>query len=226
MYLLQKNMRIIGCLILCIGFMCLIGCQGTYVKDTDVSNKGDNGGASIKEAGRIEVKREETKIRKSVAKETDMTKTNTRETVIEKDNTRDVYKMETVDKEDALSPDNILVEVPIKAADKRKDNKEAILYDETGTASFISDEYVGRMTASGVRYDRNKMTAAHPSLPFDTKVLVTNLRNKRAVEVIIIDRFTPANDRIMNVSHSAAVELDLVESGIAKIGIKIISNPD
>ena len=107
------------------------------------------------------------------------------------------------------------------------------VYDETGIASFISDEYVGRMTASGVRYDRNKMTAAHPSLPFDTKVLVTNLRNKRTVEVIIIDRFTPSNDRILNVSHSAAVELDLVESGIAKIGIKMTeisgnfnSNPD
>jgi len=69
------------------------------------------------------------------------------------------------------------------------------------------------------------MTAAHPSLPFDTKVLVTNLRNKRTVEVIIIDRFTPTNDRILNVSNSAAIELDLVESGIAKIGIKIISSP-
>jgi rare lipoprotein A len=82
------------------------------------------------------------------------------------------------------------------------------------------------MTASGVRYDRNKMTAAHPSLPFDTKILITNLRNKRKAEVIIIDRFSPTKDRILNVSYSAAVELDLVESGIAKVGIKIIANPD
>ena len=99
-------------------------------------------------------------------------------------------------------------------------------YDEVGNASFISDEYDGNMTASGVRYDRNKMTAAHPSLPFDTKILITNLRNKRKAEVIIIDRFSPTKDRILNVSHSAAVELDLVESGIAKVGIKIVANPD
>ncbi|MHC4268997.1 MAG: septal ring lytic transglycosylase RlpA family protein [Planctomycetota bacterium] len=209
MYIFQKKMRIRGYLILCIGFMCLIGCQGAYVRDTNVSNKTDNGNTSIKETGKIEAKSEEIKMRRLVIKDADKTNTG-----------------ETVDKENDLSSKNILEEVPIKVADKRKNNDEkTALYDETGVASFISDEYDGRMTASGVRYDGNKMTAAHPSLPFDTKVLVTNLRNKRTVEVIIIDRFTPTNDRILNVSNSAAIELDLVESGIAKIGIKIISSP-
>ncbi len=223
MYILEKNMRIMGCLILCLGFMCLIGCQGTYVRDAKVSNKEDNGGTSIKETGKVQVKKVEPKVRKieSVVKGTD--RTNTVETV-----NKDTYIIDTVDEENDLGPNNILVEVPVKETEKRKNiyDEKSGVYDETGVASFISDEYVGRMTASGVRYDRNKMTAAHPTLPFDTIVLVTNLRNKRTVEVIIIDRFTPSNDRILNVSHSAAVELDLVESGIAKIGIKVISSPD
>ncbi len=226
MYILLKKMKIRGCLILCLGIICIVGCQGAYVRDTNVSNKDDNGGTSIKEAGKIEVKRRESKMRIPVVKGTDRTNTKTRETVRKEGNKRGTYMKETVDKEDVLSPNKILVEAPIETADNRKDNKDTVLYDETGIASFISDEYVGGMTASGVRYDRDKMTAAHPSLPFDTKVLVTNLRNKRTVEVIIIDRFTPTNDRILNVSHRAAVELDLVESGIAKIGIKVILNPD
>ena len=155
-------------------------------------------------------------------RETDIKETSMKEGKMEETNTREI-----VTKEADISFTN-LSEVPIEEeADKRKNNnKQSMLYDEVGIASFISDEYDGKMTASGVRYDRNKMTAAHPSLPFDTKILITNLRNKREAEVIIIDRFYPTKDRILNVSHSAALELDLVESGITKVGIKIIANPD
>lgn len=112
-----------------------------------------------------------------------------------------------------------------KTETKNKSNKQSDLYEETGIASFISDEYEGKMTASGVRYDRNKMTAAHPSLPFGTKILITNLMNNKKVEVIVIDRFYRTPGRIVNVSHRAGVELDLIESGIAKVGIAIIEKP-
>ncbi len=100
-------------------------------------------------------------------------------------------------------------------------SQQSKLYHETGTASFISDEYDGKMTASGVRYDRNKLTAAHPSLPFGTKIFITNLGNKKKVEVVVIDRFQGTTDRIVNVSYRAGLELDLIESGIAKVGITI-----
>ncbi|TVM03536.1 MAG: hypothetical protein CV087_04780 [Candidatus Brocadia sp. WS118] len=100
------------------------------------------------------------------------------------------------------------------------------LYYETGMASFISDEYDGKMTASGVRYDRNKLTAAHPSLPFGTKIFITNLGNKKKVEVIVIDRFQGITDRIVNVSYRAGMDLDLIESGIAKVGITIIEKSE
>ena len=163
-----------------------------------------------------------TNIRDTNNKEVSRSEVGMRETVKKEDGRKEINMRES-----DISPANLL-EVPIKGeADMTKNNdKQPILYDEVGIASFISDEYGGKMTASGVRYDRNKMTAAHPSLPFDTKILVTNLRNKRKAEVIIIDRFYPMKDRILNVSHSAAVELDLVESGIAKVGIMIIANPD
>ena len=202
-------MRIKKFLALCIGIICIIGCGRTYIRETN-NKEANRREADIKETSMKEGKREETNMRENVIKEADRKETNMREIVT---------------KEADISPANLL-EVPIKEeADKRKNNdKQSILYDEVGIASFISDEYNGKMTASGVRYDRNKMTAAHPSLPFDTKILITNLRNKRKAEVIIIDRFLPTKGRILNVSHNAAVELDLVESGIAKVGIKIIAN--
>ena len=105
-------------------------------------------------------------------------------------------------------------------------SKQSELYHETGMASFISDEYDGKMTASGVRYDRNKLTAAHLSLPFGTKIFITNLGNKRKVEVVVIDRFQRTTDRIVNVSHRAGLELDLIESGIAKVGITIVKKSE
>ena len=206
-----QNMRIKKLLALCIGIICIIGCGRMDIRDTN--NKEVNSReADIKEPSVREVKREEANMREAIMKEAD----------------RKEAIMRKIDmKEPDISSANLL-EAPIKEeADKTKKNdKQSVLYDEVGIASFISDEYDGKMTASGVRYDRNKMTAAHPSLPFDTKVLITNLRNERKTEVIIIDRFNPAKDRILNVSHSAALELDLVESGIAKVGIKIIANPD
>ncbi|GAN33137.1 MAG: septal ring lytic transglycosylase RlpA family protein [Candidatus Brocadia sp. AMX2] len=117
---------------------------------------------------------------------------------------------------------NDIKSIDSKKTDAKNSSKQSDLYDETGIASFISDEYDGKMTASGVRYDKNKLTAAHPSLSFGTKILITNLMNKRKVEVIVIDRFYRTTDRIVNVSHRAGVELDLIESGIAKVGITII----
>ncbi len=225
MYIFRKSIRVRECFVLCIGFVCLIGCQGGYVRDVNISKKIVNEDATKNETGKIEAKRDLTKTSKPVVK--GPASTNTNVAVRNEESNVDTYIEETVDKKNDLGSGNISVEPPVDKANIRIDNNiKTVPFDETGNASFISDEYVGRMTASGVRYDREKMTAAHPTLPFDTRVLVTNLRNKRMVEVIIIDRFTPTNDRILNVSHSAALELDLVESGVAKIGIRIISNPD
>ncbi|MCF6149983.1 MAG: septal ring lytic transglycosylase RlpA family protein [Candidatus Kuenenia sp.] len=102
-------------------------------------------------------------------------------------------------------------------------DKQSIRYDEIGFASFISDVHDGKMTASGIRYDKNKMTAAHPSLPFGTTLLITNLMNNKKAEAVVIDRFQHNKDRIINVSRKVAEQLDLIESGIAKVGIIVIT---
>ncbi len=201
-----QNMRIRKLLAPCIGIICIIGCGRANIRDAN--NKGVNSReVVIKESGISEVNKDE-----SSTREIKKDETNTKEIVIKEVDIGSSGPLEASIKEEAEETKN--------------SDKQSIAYDEVGNASFISDEYDGKMTASGVRYDRNKMTAAHPSLPFDTRVLITNIRNKREVEVIIIDRFSPTKDRILNVSHSAAEELDLVESGIAKVGIKIVTNPD
>jgi len=91
---------------------------------------------------------------------------------------------------------------------------------ETGKGSFYADKFQGRPTASGERFDQHKMTAAHRTLPFGTKVKVTNLANGRSVNVTINDRGPFAPGRIIDVSKKAARKLGMVDAGVATIQIK------
>lgn len=91
-----------------------------------------------------------------------------------------------------------------------------------GVASFYNDQLQGRLTASGEVYDTIKMTAAHRSLPFSTKVKVTHLENKKSVLVIINDRGPFVEGRLIDLSKAAAKELDFLDKGLAKVSIEII----
>jgi rare lipoprotein A len=71
-----------------------------------------------------------------------------------------------------------------------------------------------------------KLTAAHRTLPFDTWVEVTNLENKKRVDVRITDRGPFVNGRIIDLSLAAARELDLVQAGIVRVRIKVIRRPN
>jgi rare lipoprotein A len=84
-----------------------------------------------------------------------------------------------------------------------------------GVAAF----YGGGRTASGEVSGPNGFTAAHRTLPFGTKVLVTNVRNGRNVVVRIIDRGPYGRGRIIDVSRSAARELDMIGSGTTSVSI-------
>ena len=68
----------------------------------------------------------------------------------------------------------------------------------------------------------NKLSAAHPTLPFDTKVKVVNLDNGRTVVVRINDRGPFTKDRIIDLSRAAARELDMVESGLATVELYLL----
>jgi rare lipoprotein A len=96
---------------------------------------------------------------------------------------------------------------------------------QTGEASWYGEPHHGRTTASGEIYDMNQLTAAHRTLPLGTRVLVTNLKNGRAVEVRINDRGPSVEGRIIDLSFAAAKELGAVPSGTVPVRIRVISQP-
>ncbi|MDL5047643.1 septal ring lytic transglycosylase RlpA family protein [Oscillatoria amoena NRMC-F 0135] len=97
---------------------------------------------------------------------------------------------------------------------------------QTGKASFYADKFEGRPTASGEKYRHNKLTAAHKTLPFGTKVKVTNLENNQAVEVIINDRGPYIDGRIIDLSRSAAEQLGFINQGLAEVKVEVIDPGD
>jgi rare lipoprotein A len=90
------------------------------------------------------------------------------------------------------------------------------------------DGYHGKKTASGERFDRNRLTAAHFNLPFGTRVRVTNRNNGREVVVRINDRLpqqTLRRGRIIDVSHAAARRLGMVRDGVVPVVVEVVSLP-
>lgn len=96
---------------------------------------------------------------------------------------------------------------------------------QKGEASWYGDPYHGRRAASGEVYDMEQLTAAHRTLPFQTWVEVTNLKNGRKVRVRINDRGPFVNGRIIDLSRAAAREIDMVRMGIAPVQLRVIKPP-
>jgi rare lipoprotein A len=88
-----------------------------------------------------------------------------------------------------------------------------------GVASFYTE---GQQTASGEKFDTHDLTAAHPTLPFGTRLRVTNVSTGRSVTVRINDRGPYVPGRVVDVSHSAANALGMVQSGIAKVKLDVV----
>lgn len=100
------------------------------------------------------------------------------------------------------------------------------LYVKEGVASYYAGKFHGRKTANGERYHKNKLTAAHRTLPFNTKVKVTNLRNKKWVIVRINDRGPYNRKRIIDLSYRAAKHLGLTKGkGLARVRVEEIPKP-
>ena len=95
-------------------------------------------------------------------------------------------------------------------------------YAQEGRASYYANMLHGRKMANGDRYDRTELTAAHRRLPLGTRLEVTNLANDSCVVVTVTDRGPYHGRRILDLSRSAARELDLIEEGTSRVRIEVI----
>ena len=96
---------------------------------------------------------------------------------------------------------------------------------EQGKLAWYGSKFAGRKTASGQPYDPNALTMAHKTLPFGTRVKVTNLANKRSVELIVNDRGPTQADRIGDVSLAAAKRLGMVRAGVIDAEVTVVAAP-
>jgi peptidoglycan lytic transglycosylase len=98
-------------------------------------------------------------------------------------------------------------------------------YVEDGIASWYGIPFHGRRTSNGEIYNMNEFTAAHRTLPFNTVVRVTNLRNGKQTDVRINDRGPFVANRVIDLSHSAAEVIEMIGTGTAPVHLEIISGP-
>jgi rare lipoprotein A len=91
-----------------------------------------------------------------------------------------------------------------------------------GNASYYGDPYHGRQTANGETFDKNKLTAAHRTLPFDTWVNVRNQLNGQSVDVRINDRGPFVAGRMIDLSEGAARKIDMIRTGVAPVKLTVV----
>ena len=106
-----------------------------------------------------------------------------------------------------------------------KENEKTKLRGEIwyGNASWYGSKFQGKKTSNGEKFNKNKLTAAHKDLPFNTMVLVTNLKTKKSVVVRINDRGPFRANRIIDLSEEAAEEIELKKEGIAYIKLQVLT---
>ncbi|QFU25371.1 septal ring lytic transglycosylase RlpA family protein [Shewanella eurypsychrophilus] len=103
-----------------------------------------------------------------------------------------------------------------------KSPADIIGYTESGKASFYAMKYQFRQTASGERFNQYSDTAAHKTLPFGSKVRVTNRKNGQSVIVKINDRGPFIKGRIIDLSRSAFAAIGNLDSGVIEVKIEVI----
>lgn len=103
----------------------------------------------------------------------------------------------------------------------------ASLYKTGVTASYYAEDFHGKKTSNGERFDMNSLTCAHKSLPFNTILKVTNLANGKSVNVRVNDRGPFVVSREIDLSKAAAIKLGMIGTGTAKVSLEIVKQgPD
>ncbi len=93
---------------------------------------------------------------------------------------------------------------------------------QEGKASYYAQKFTGRRTTYGERVSAEALTGAHRSLPLNTLVEVTNLRNHRSVIVRINDRGPYAKGRIIDITHAAAKAIGMISAGVATVSLRVV----
>lgn len=106
---------------------------------------------------------------------------------------------------------------------KEHNNAEKNLNTNVVKVSWYGDQFHGRKTANGERFDMNKLSAAHKKLPFGTKVRITNLINGKSVVVVINDRGPYVKNREFDLSKAAFKQINSSGAGVIKVKYEIIS---
>lgn len=103
-------------------------------------------------------------------------------------------------------------------------NPKVTLFKANGVASYYAEKFNNRKTASGVRFDNNKLTAAHKKLPFGTVLRVTNPVNNKSVIVVVNDRGPYAKGREIDLSRKAFMSIATNKnSGVLKVTLEILN---
>lgn len=98
------------------------------------------------------------------------------------------------------------------------------VFMETGIASFYAKKFEGRKCSSGEVFRNDRLTAAHKTLPFGTRVKVTNLSNDSVVIVTINDRLPKRSKRKIDLTRKAAKQLNFIPKGLTKVKIEVQQN--
>lgn len=126
----------------------------------------------------------------------------------------------------AASSSRAAADAPKKSATSAKRGAHKTLRSShRGKASWYGGKFRGRQTASGERFNSQKMTAAHRSLPLGSKVRVTNLDNRKSAVLKVNDRLPRRSGRVIDVSKGAAKKLDFTKDGVTDVQVDVLSRP-
>lgn len=111
---------------------------------------------------------------------------------------------------------------PSQSNEAQQDELDLSLAREVGLGSWYGARFQGRKTSSGERFNQHELTAAHRTLPFGSRVRVTNVENGQSVEVRITDRGPRSPKRIIDISHAAATEIGLKRQGVGVVQVDLL----
>jgi len=114
--------------------------------------------------------------------------------------------------------------IPLQTAAQGSEIFRTEIFRQQGIASWYGSEFDGRPTASGEIFDSSQLTAAHPTLPFNTMLVVINQHNNRSVIVRVNDRGPFVSARIIDISRAAAEQLDMLVTGTAPVIVQSIEH--